>query len=55
MTKTNGWAWIHENQRPIISARVIERGKDKGKVEVETVRRKETISKDDIITWPEND
>lgn len=55
MTKTNGWAWIHEAQRPIISARVIQRGKNKGKVEVKTSLQTKIINFEDIIKWPKGE
>ena len=55
MTKSNGWVWIRGQQRPILSAREIKRGKNKGKIEVVLAQQKKIVNESDIVKWPEGE
>ena len=61
--KKIGKAWVKEKQRPILLAREIQRGKNRGKVQVVLTKgrdaqgnvrpgRKYIIPADAVIVWP---
>ncbi len=48
-----GWAWVKNQQVPIIETREITRGKDKGRIEVLfRVTKKAVIDRDAVTVWP---
>lgn len=48
-----GWAWVKDQQVPIIETREIKRGKDKGRIEVLfRVTKRAVIDRDAVTVWP---